>query len=52
MLLIDRANNSAICVGMLCNIKQRQTQSGKSLVVFSIIKKGQPLKGCPVVKIK
>lgn len=37
MLLIDKDNNSAIAVGMLCNIKQRQTQSGKSLTTFSVI---------------
>ncbi len=37
MLLIDRENNSAIAVGMLCNIKQRQTQSGKSFTTFSVI---------------
>ena len=37
MLLIDKDNNSAIVVGMLCNIKQRQTQSGKSFTTFSVI---------------
>jgi hypothetical protein len=37
MLLIDKDNNSAIAVGMLCNIKQRQTQSGKSFTTFSVI---------------
>lgn len=37
MLLIDKDNNSAIAVGMLCNIKQRQTQSGKPFTTFSVI---------------
>lgn len=37
MLLIDRENNSAICVGMLCNVKQRQTHSSKSFTTFSVI---------------
>lgn len=37
MLLVDRTNNSTIAVGMLCNIKQRQTQSGKSFTTFSVI---------------
>ncbi len=37
MLLIDKDNNSAIVVGMLCNVKQRQTQSGKSFTTFSVI---------------
>ena len=37
MLLIDKDNNSAIAVGMLCNVKQRQTQSGKSFTTFSVI---------------
>lgn len=37
MLLIDKDNNSAIAAGMLCNIKQRQTQSGKSFTTFSVI---------------
>lgn len=37
MLHIDKDNNSAIAIGMLCNIKQRQTQSGKSFTTFSVI---------------
>ena len=37
MLLIDKDNNSAIAVGMLCNVKQRQIQSGKSFTTFSVI---------------
>lgn len=37
MLLIDKDNNSAVAVGMLCNVRQRQTQSGKSLTTFSVI---------------
>lgn len=37
MLLIDKDNNSAIAVGMLCNIKQRQTQSSKLFTTFSLI---------------
>lgn len=37
MILIDKDNNSAIAVGMLCNIKQKQTQSGKSFTTFSVI---------------
>ncbi len=37
MLLIDKDNNSAIAVGMLCNIKQRQTQTGKPFTTFSVI---------------
>ncbi len=37
MLLIDKDNNSAVAVGMLCNIKQRQTQSGKLFTTFSLI---------------
>ena len=37
MLLIDKDNNSAIAIGMLCNIKQKQTQSGKSFTTFSVI---------------
>jgi Single-strand binding protein family. len=37
MLLIDEKRNSAIVVGMLCNVKQRQTQSGKSFTTFSVI---------------
>lgn len=37
MLLIDKDNNSAIAVGMLCNVKQRQTRSGKSFTTFSVI---------------
>jgi len=37
MLHIDKDNNSAVAVGMLCNIKQRQTQSGKSFTTFSVI---------------
>ncbi len=37
MLLVDRTNNSTIAVGMLCNVKQRQTHSGKPFTTFSII---------------
>ncbi len=37
MLLIDEKRNTAIVVGMLCNVKQRQTQSGKSFTTFSVI---------------
>ena len=37
MLLIDKDNNSAVAVGMLCNVKQRQIQSGKSFTTFSLI---------------
>lgn len=37
MLLIDKTNNSAIAVGMLCNIKQRQTRTGKPFTTFSVI---------------
>lgn len=37
MLLIDEKRNTAIAVGMLCNVKQRQTQSGKSFTTFSLI---------------
>lgn len=37
MLLIDKENNSAVCAGMLCGVKSRQTQSGKSFTIFSVI---------------
>lgn len=37
MLLIDEKRNTAVAVEMLCNVKQRQTQSGKSFTKFSII---------------
>lgn len=37
MLLIDEKRNSAVCVGMLCGVKSRQTQSGKPLTIFSVI---------------
>ncbi len=37
MLLIDKDNNSVIAIGMLCNVKQRETQSGKSFTTFSVI---------------
>lgn len=37
MLLIDKENNSAVAVGMLCGVKSRQTQSGKPLTIFFVI---------------
>lgn len=37
MLLIDEKRNTAVAVGMLYNIKQRQTQSGKLFTTFSVI---------------
>ncbi len=36
MLLIDKDNNSAIAVGMLCNIKQRQNGRTACRVVGAI----------------